>query len=93
MENYYSTASVLEKVLYKENKINLRLIGFELLLIFLEAVQTLEPSQVDLFAMAIDLGPFCIDRNANAKLRYTGLCGTLFYLSSYFFHDKFTIYY
>jgi hypothetical protein len=72
---------VLEKVLYKENKISLRLIGFELLLVFLEAVQTLEPSQVDLFAMAIDLVPFVVDKNANAKLRYIALSGMLQFLS------------
>lgn len=68
-----SIASVLEKVLCKENKVTIRLIGFELMLIFLDAVQVLEPSQIDLFAQSIDLGPFCVDKNSGAKLRRTAL--------------------
>ena len=46
------------KVLCKENKMGVRILGFELLLMFLEAVGVPEPSQVELFASAIDLTPF-----------------------------------
>ena len=35
----FLSASILEKVLYKENKANIRLVGFQLLLSFLEALQ------------------------------------------------------
>lgn len=61
--------------MYKENKINIRLVGFELLLLFLEDVQTLEPSQVELFASAIDLGVFCSGPNTNARFRIAPLSG------------------
>eukprot|EP01094_Clydonella_sp_ATCC50884_P008894 TRINITY_DN1843_c1_g1_i2.p1 TRINITY_DN1843_c1_g1~~TRINITY_DN1843_c1_g1_i2.p1 ORF type:complete len:1500 (-),score=588.09 TRINITY_DN1843_c1_g1_i2:141-4463(-) len=53
-----SIATILLKVLCKENKMSVRVLGFELLLMFLEAVGVPEPSQVELFASAIDLSPF-----------------------------------
>jgi hypothetical protein len=48
----------LEKVLYKENKAAIRVIGFELLLYFLEALQSPEEPQTDLLGCAIDFAPF-----------------------------------
>lgn len=53
-----SIAGVLEKVLYKENKASIRVIGFELLLYFLEALQSPEEPQTDLLGCAIDFAPF-----------------------------------
>eukprot|EP01104_Vermistella_antarctica_P013529 TRINITY_DN4112_c0_g1_i3.p1 TRINITY_DN4112_c0_g1~~TRINITY_DN4112_c0_g1_i3.p1 ORF type:complete len:1259 (-),score=365.16 TRINITY_DN4112_c0_g1_i3:66-3842(-) len=53
-----SIASVLEKVLYKENKHAIRQNGFELLIYFLEAVGTPDDAQIDVFGSAIDLQVF-----------------------------------
>jgi len=68
-----SIAAVLEKLLYKENKINVRVSGFGLLLIFLEAVQTLETSQIELFASSIDLTVFAVGANQGARFRRVAL--------------------
>eukprot|EP01102_Stenamoeba_stenopodia_P015219 TRINITY_DN516_c0_g1_i1.p1 TRINITY_DN516_c0_g1~~TRINITY_DN516_c0_g1_i1.p1 ORF type:complete len:1485 (+),score=330.88 TRINITY_DN516_c0_g1_i1:382-4836(+) len=53
-----SIAGVLEKVLYKENKASIRVTGFELLLFFLEALQSPEEPQTELLGCAIDFAPF-----------------------------------
>jgi len=53
-----TSAGVLEKVLYKENKASIRVTGFELLLFFLEALQSPEEPQTELLGCAIDFAPF-----------------------------------
>ena len=52
-----SAATVLEKVLYIENKHQFRKQAFELLMQFLEAVQQREEAQTDLLGAAISLQP------------------------------------
>jgi hypothetical protein len=76
--DFVFAAAVLEKLLYKENKINVRVSGFGLLLIFLEAVQTLEASQIDLFASSIDLTVFAVGPNQGARFRKVALSGRFF---------------
>jgi len=68
-----SIAAVLEKLLYKENKISVREPAFTLLLIFLEAVQVLEAPQVDLFASAIDMSVFAVGPNQSTRYRKVAL--------------------
>ena len=68
-----SIAGVLEKLLYKENKITVREAGLQQLLIFMEAIQVLELSQVELFASAIDLGVFATGPNQTTRFRRAAL--------------------
>ena len=61
--------------MYKENKINVRVAGFQLLLIFLEAVQVLEATQIDLFASSIDMSVFAAGPNQSTRFRKVALTG------------------
>lgn len=45
----------------------------ELLLLFIEAIQELEPSQIELFAASIDLSGFCVGVHQSAKLKIAAL--------------------
>jgi len=62
-------------VLCRENKMSVRIYGFELLLMFLEAVGVPEPGQVELFAAAIDLTPFQASYT-NVTLKAQPISGT-----------------
>lgn len=53
-----SSANVLEKILYKENIHDIRVQGLELLLLFLEDLETPDPPQTNILASAIDLEVF-----------------------------------
>eukprot|EP01100_Stratorugosa_tubuloviscum_P011908 TRINITY_DN542_c0_g1_i1.p1 TRINITY_DN542_c0_g1~~TRINITY_DN542_c0_g1_i1.p1 ORF type:complete len:1470 (+),score=659.45 TRINITY_DN542_c0_g1_i1:33-4442(+) len=66
-------ALVLEKVLYKENKASVRLAGFELLLLFLEALQAAEEPQTELLAAAVDLQPFMGSIYPSAQFKFQTL--------------------
>ena len=82
-------ASVLEKVLYKENRQSIRMVGFELLLYFLEAVLaapfwslflllkvgTPDEGQVDVFGAALDLEVF-LPQYKSVQLKTKVLQGT-----------------
>lgn len=65
-------------MLYKENKITVREAGLQQLLIFMEAIQVLELSQVELFASAIDLGVFATGPNQTTRFRRAALTGRAF---------------
>lgn len=61
--------------MYKENRITVRTSGFSLLLIFLEAVQVLEATQIDLFASTIDMSVFAVGPNQSTRFRKVALTG------------------
>lgn len=58
---FIHAASILEKILFKENKIQIRKEGLELLMLFFDDIQALEPAQAELFSQSIDLQPFVND--------------------------------
>eukprot|EP01114_Cavostelium_apophysatum_P016785 TRINITY_DN4844_c0_g1_i3.p1 TRINITY_DN4844_c0_g1~~TRINITY_DN4844_c0_g1_i3.p1 ORF type:complete len:1456 (+),score=431.48 TRINITY_DN4844_c0_g1_i3:258-4625(+) len=65
-----SISNILDKILYIENKHEIRMVGLELLLIFLEDLETPDPGQANLLGAAIDLEPFKADYQKKITLPF-----------------------
>jgi hypothetical protein len=73
-------ANVLERLLVKENSIIVRKVGYEMLLKFLEDLETPDPNYLQLIATGIDFTPFLTVSHANAVLPNKPLSGNLLHL-------------
>jgi hypothetical protein len=77
LETYVSLANVLEKIMYKENRLDMRTQGMELLLLFLEDLETPDASTIGIFGAALPLEVFDTSYTKKIILPRKSLSGKL----------------